>query len=799
MARTVPGAEVPKTKALPGSCLRDAAGFVGLVAALGVVFLIDRQAPPALPVEPDQRPAVEAGGIPELPPLPFPAEFDSAPLEVPPAPELPLVEDQPVAAPSPPAQEDYQPKPVDPKRRVTAGFGAGSRNFGLTAIGESRQGEKRLTLNEFGHTNHILLSVEGSDVPFFRGGTVVKDLTSDGTQTTGNSSKFGQGGTAQVGVLPDDGPYVVQWKYGFLLVEQQAEYEVNPVSGTMDALRIRYTLTNTDQLRKHTAGMRIMLDTFIGSNDGVPFFIPGRQGVTDKPCTFKGSDVPETVLALERNDLGDTTMTAVQLRLGDGNEERPSKLVLSQWPGSATKAKLYPDEQWRAVEGLGWDWQISDTFNGDSAVGIYYAPKELNPGQKRVFSFAYGLGSLSHGVGRTGLKLYSSGPFEAGKSFRISALVRKPKAGQTVTLNLPQGLHFGQGEVARKPVELQRGVEVTKVDWTVVAERSAGGRLDLRGELSGTDLSEKLTVFVTNPNSVIRELIVSGTPVAGGRFRLTARVLNARPGATVTLGLPDGLALGKSEKAELPVAAGPIGQASWVVSARPDRSGEFGVRVTLSDGAGAADRKVTVLAREPKVSKVIVTGATRAGGAFRVTAQVLFPNDETAVRLELPVGLTLAPNETAEKAVGAGAAAQPSWVVRAERNATGVLPVKVRLRPTGSVTAASVAVAPAVRDLTARLARDEPVVRGQVFWVVADVANASAGDRATIRLPAGFALAPGHDAGKELAIKNDYGRTAWPVVWDGAVGTGADLTVAATGTGGRTVRVSCRQGNLIQQ
>lgn len=774
----------------------DVVGVVGLLGALGVVFALDRAGPPASLPEPP-APAVAAlapsAAIPELPSLAFPEAALALAVEPPPPPPpLPSVQPPPAVAPPPPP-EDFLPKPIDTDRKLRLGFTA-TNSVGVTTRADKGAAEKRLTLNEFGETNHTLVSVNDKFNPFFQRGTIIQDLELEGTGTADNSTKFGTGGTSEISKISDKGPYIVKWGFQFVQFDQSVDYEANPVTRRIDTVRVRYTITNVDKVKTHTAGLRVMLDTFIGTNDGVPFFIPGRQGVIDKPLTLTGADVPETLLALERNDLSDPKMTVAQFRFGTDNEERPSKLVLSQWPGNPTTARLNPTNQSKAVEGLGWDWRSAPTFNGDSAVGIYYAPKPLKPGEQRVFSFTYGLGSLSPG-GKSGMKLYSPGPFETGKSFSVTAFIRNPKAGQKVTLSLPGGLSLAAGERAEKPVEVQPGVEVTKVDWVVTAGPQAGGKMELSATLSDPAITEKLQIFVANTATALRELAVAGAPVPGGQVRLTALVLNAKADTKVTLVLPPGLTLTKDDKAEVVVPAGPVGQASWVVAIAPDASGDLLAKARLADGSEAS-QTVTVKAREPALHKVVVTGTPSAGGAFRVTAQVLFPKTGTSAHLVLPTGLTLAPGEKAEKALAAGATAQPSWVVRAATSAAGKMDLTVKLS-TGVAASESITVAPAVRELTVRLARDEPAVRGKPFWLVADVSNPRPDDAAELQLPTGFKLAPGHAAKQTLAVKDNYGRAAWPVVLDADTDAAVDLTVTVAGVGTKSARVTCQQGNLV--
>src|SRR5204863_292890 len=61
-------------------------------------------------------------------------------------------------------------------------------------------------------------------------------------------------------------------------VTQTVEVVPGEQSARLDTALIRYTLTNLGKT-PHTVGIRFLLDTYIGENDGVPFTIPGRAGL----------------------------------------------------------------------------------------------------------------------------------------------------------------------------------------------------------------------------------------------------------------------------------------------------------------------------------------------------------------------------------------------------------------------------------------------------------------------------------------------------------------------------------------
>ena len=766
--------------------LVDAGGGIGLVLALALVAAFDRGK--GVEVE---APVVDASF--DVPPLPELPPLDSsvlATLDVPPPPPpLPPNDPEP-----PPAPQIEKPGPLDLWQAVNIGFVGGTRTFGVTAKLQADSAEKRLTLNQFGQTNQTMVSVDDNRALFFdaSAGRVVQDLTSEGKTSAEDSTKVTDGRKIEVGMLGKP-PWLCRWSYGGVEFEQWIDIERGDVSGRLDTFRIRYKMTNRDRV-EHTAGLRLLLDTFIGTNDGVPFYIPGRQDVVDKPLVLKGDEVPETVLALEKTDLSDKEMTVVKLGFGQGNEERPGMLALTQWPGSRAVAERFTTEQWRAVENVPWAWSPARSFEHDSAAGIFYLPRALKPGESQTVSFTYGLGSLSSGSSsNASLSLQANGPFTAGQKFWVSAFVKRPTVGQTVRLTLPKGLTLANRESEEKSIPA--GGEIAKVDWLVRIDPNVVGKQDLKAELVGRGITEKSTVNIDNAKPVV-QVLITGNPLPGGRARVTAQLLNHTPGASVRLELPRGLKATSAEEQKL--GLGPVGQASWVVDVEADFTGEADVAVRMMPGNIVGLGTVSARAGAMSLPRVVISDLPRAGSVFRVTAQVLFPSAGATARIDLPQGLQLYADESAGKSMTAGALAQPSWLVKAERGAGPDVTVSVRLNP-GSVEASqSVRLLPPQTDLVVRLGKDQAALSEKPFWVVADISNPPASASAELVLPPGFRLAPGHNARKPLASA-DTAQAMWPVIASASAAEMSDLTVRVPGVGEKSVTVRCARSSLIER
>lgn len=218
----------------------------------------------------------------------------------------------------------------------------------------------------------------------------------------------------------------------------------------LDTCLVRYDITNADAA-PHVLGLRFLLDTFIGSNDAVPFTIAGVK----EPCSTMKSfdrpaDVPDFISALEKQDLNNPGIVAhLSLKYGAGMEP-PSRVTLGAWPA----ASLRKEPGGEAAQMFNTRWAVpvlpmdkaksSENPAGDSAVTLYWDDKEVPPKETRTVGFAYGLGSVT-GEKTGGLGLIAGGELVASKEFTLTAYVKNPAPGTAITLTLPRGLQLAGG------------------------------------------------------------------------------------------------------------------------------------------------------------------------------------------------------------------------------------------------------------------------------------------------------------------------------------------------------------------
>ncbi len=228
----------------------DASALVTLVVVLGVIYVVDARtfssAPPALS-QPEQRDAAL----------------------------------EPPEPPPPPSLEERAA--FDPTPRVELHTTADGR-FGLLCLSgnpdDSTDDGKRLTFSPEGKTNNTRVMVDGR-APIFGGS---------------------QGETLESWHAGPGESTVMDWSYRDVLVRQSLRLMAGEVSHRVDTMRMAYELTNKGS-KTRQVGLRVMLDSLIGDNDGVPFIVPGREGIVTRTLDMAGGDVPDFVRSLERPSL----------------------------------------------------------------------------------------------------------------------------------------------------------------------------------------------------------------------------------------------------------------------------------------------------------------------------------------------------------------------------------------------------------------------------------------------------------------------------------------------------------------
>src|SRR5262249_52485322 len=156
-------------------------------------------------------------------------------------------------------------------------------------------------------------------------------------------------------------------------------------SGVLDTCLIYYTIKNNSEVGK-TVGLRFLMDTYIGANDGVPFTIPGEKGFLDTMRDFPQKQIPDYIEAIEKPD--DPNDPGTVARMGLKNIKLPGVeledielLRICRWPGTRNTRWDVPARPMN-----------EPADNKDSCVVLYWPYQKINAGEDRRMAFTYGLG-----------------------------------------------------------------------------------------------------------------------------------------------------------------------------------------------------------------------------------------------------------------------------------------------------------------------------------------------------------------------------------------------------------------------
>jgi hypothetical protein len=180
------------------------------------------------------------------------------------------------------------------------------------------------------------------------------------------------------------------WTAGDKLRVTQKVEIVKSQSGALDTCVIAYRIQNRAK-EAHKIGLRVLIDTLIGENDGHPFQLPGKKELIKTSADLRGKEVPGHVMALEKPDADNPGVVAYFTLRPGGTLAGPDRISLTRFPPKGSERDI-----------LKWDFPVRNIkLNaddpGDSAVVMYWNPHEVRGGGHIDFGFAYGGGIVALG------------------------------------------------------------------------------------------------------------------------------------------------------------------------------------------------------------------------------------------------------------------------------------------------------------------------------------------------------------------------------------------------------------------
>jgi hypothetical protein len=302
-------------------------------------------------------------------------------------------------------------------------------------------------------------------------------------------------------------------RVGEIEISQELTFARSPTTRVKDTALITYQVTNRGA-RPAAVGLRVVLDTMLGSNDGAPLRAGDRAIST--ATQLAGSELPDYWQAFD--SLAQPAVIS-QGTLRAPGLTPPDRVAMVDWGTLA-------DAPWDFAFPTGAGFTRKGEEAQDTAVALYWDPAPLKPGETRAYATMYGVGGVSLSPAQLSLGLTAPAEvdfqYDEPKPFSVIAYLENSggfaSRGTKLALELSEGLETADGPGVVAVGLLQPG-QTRQAVWRVTPNGKATGTL----QISATVTSENL-----EPNRVTRDIVVNSPPQlsvklsAPGRLSVTA-------------------------------------------------------------------------------------------------------------------------------------------------------------------------------------------------------------------------------------------------------------------------------------
>mgnify|MGYP006283096717 FL=1 len=278
-------------------------------------------------------------------------------------------------------------------------------------------------------------------------------------------------------------------------IEQILKIVKSSTTGLYDSVQIKYRIKNKSNNSKEI-GLRVMLDTMLGKNDGAPFRLGKRAITTDK--LFLKNELPNFWQAFD--SISSPKVTSQGNFQGIGVTV-PDKVYFSDWGSMA-------DGSWQFDFNPGEEFIRKGEYETDSAIALYWQPDKLGPGESKTYITNYGLGGITIVPGLISMGVTSPAEVtldKRNKTFPIIAYIENTSEieAKNVRINLDLPEEFTTESTAKSLGNLKSG-DIRQIVWQVTP--------------TADDIPENIKYEVvveadnTDSNKVIRNVKFVGPP-----------------------------------------------------------------------------------------------------------------------------------------------------------------------------------------------------------------------------------------------------------------------------------------------
>ncbi|MBU1076212.1 MAG: hypothetical protein KKH98_02895, partial [Spirochaetes bacterium] len=292
------------------------------------------------------------------------------------------------------------------------------------------------------------------------------------------------------------------WMKKKIKVIQYLRFVQGITTGNIDTIEISYDIENTDT-QQHDIGIRIMLDTYLGKEDGAPFRIPGRGPVTTELFLSK-SMIPSYWYAFD--DLMNSTIRA-QGTLLKRNTLKPDKVVYASWI-------KFSENLWDFSLEEGKSFRRTPLGPLDSAVAVYWYPRRINPKESFQVKTYYGIygadvhSGISLSASLCGPLISYMDPFLV--TLDIKNIAKDDLESVSAGIILPGGLELAEDEKKVKLLDRLDSGQIRHLNWKVVPDSFEEGEFEYQVKIKAGHRDKKDTITMKRKIKLvkIREQIV---------------------------------------------------------------------------------------------------------------------------------------------------------------------------------------------------------------------------------------------------------------------------------------------------
>jgi hypothetical protein len=279
----------------------------------------------------------------------------------------------------------------------------------------------------------------------------------------------------------------------------------NPSTRVKDTILISYKVINNDQ-KKHKVGIRIMLDTKLGSNDGAPFRI-GTRSITSEE-KFYGKALFDYWQTFDH--LASPNVIAQgSIKVPEEGIYPPDKMYLVNWGTLA-------DFVWDFKYTPGRSFIRAGEIEKDTSLALYWNPIEIAPKKERTVKTLYGLGGVSLAAGELSLGLTAPAEIYSASKKEILVMGYILNSGgfdsknTIATFRLPSAFKLITGKL-RYDIGLLKAGEVRQFPIKIALKKRKPGK-------------QKLGITITSdtlePNEIYRDIEILSAPAVHAVLRV---------------------------------------------------------------------------------------------------------------------------------------------------------------------------------------------------------------------------------------------------------------------------------------